>query len=488
MSLRKFNLKIRKFNLKIKFSILISTLLGLTLSLSYFITSGLMTESLTEEAMLRAISITQGIAQYSQEAILTRDRLALETMISEASKDPAILYIFLVDVKQNILAHTDLTQQGKPYFPPDNYSGQKEFKGGVELLTSHEADGKERLDLIAPILFTGQKRIGSVHVGFSKRPIYETVAQSQKKIGIFIFLALCVGLLGAWLLAYYIVKPIRRLVDGVKSITEGTYPQIEMKSNDEIGLLVSTFNEMSRNLREKELIKRAFSQYISENILETFLQNPRSLQLGGTRTEATILFTDIRGFTSLAERLDPPEVVHILNDYFAAVVEIVQKYEGTLDKFIGDAAMAVFGTPIRHDNDEERAVRAALEMNERFQLLKQKWVREGYPEIEIGIGINTGEVVAGNVGSLKRLAYTVIGNSVNMAARIEKLNKRYHTQILISSDTYKRLEGILEAIPLPPTRVRGKSEEIQVFVVVGFMTDARFDKKVDLDSEQYKLI
>lgn len=360
--------------------------------------------------------------------------------------------------------------------------------GGVELLTSHDLDGRERLDVITPILFAGQQVIGSVHVGFSKRPIYETVAQSQKKIRLFILLALCAGLLGAWLLAYVIVKPIRRLVQGVKAITEGDFPQIQMKSNDEIGLLVSNFNEMSRNLREKELIKRAFTQYVSENILESFLQNPKTLQLGGTRTEATILFTDVRNFTALAEQLEPSEVVHILNDYFAAVVEVVQKYEGTLDKFMGDAVMAVFGTPVRHENDEERAVRAAIEMNERFQLLKQKWIREGYPEIEIGIGINTGEVIAGNVGTLQRLAYTVIGNSVNMAARIEKLNKRYHTQILISASTYKRLESILDAIPLPPTRVRGKSEEIQVYVVVGFRTDSLFRKNVEFGTEQYKLI
>lgn len=478
---------LKKFNLKIKFSLLIGALLGLTLSLSYLITSRLMTESLTEEVTLRAASIAQGIAQYSQEAILTRDRLALETMISEASKDPAILYIFIVDVKQNILAHTDMTQQGRTYFP-SSIKGQRQLMGGVELLTSQDVDGRERLDVITPILFGGQKVIGSVHVGFSKRPIYETVAQSQKKISLFILLSLCVGLLGAWLLAYIIVKPIRRLVQGVKAITEGDYPQIPMKSNDEIGLLVSNFNEMSRNLQEKELIKRAFSQYVSENILESFLQNPKSLQLGGTRAEATILFTDIRNFTALAEQLEPSEVVHILNDYFAAVVEVVQKYEGTLDKFMGDAVMAVFGTPLRHENDEERAVRAAIEMNERFQLLKQKWIREGYPEIEIGIGINTGEVIAGNVGSLQRLAYTVIGNSVNMAARIEKLNKRYHTQILISASTYKRLESILDAIPLPPTRVRGKSEEIQVYVVVGFRTDSLFQRNVEFGTEQYKFI
>lgn len=478
---------LRKFNLKFKFLLLIGTLLGLTLTLSYLITSQLMTDSLTEEATLRAMTISQGIAQYSQEAILTRDRLALETMINEAFKDPAILYIFIVDVKQNILAHTDMTQQGRTYFP-SALQGQRQVKGSVELVTSSDSDGRERLDVITPILFAGQKVIGAVHVGFSKRPIYETVAQSQKKIRLFILLALCVGLLGAWLLAYIIVKPIRRLVQGVKAITEGEYPQIQMKSNDEIGLLVSNFNEMSRNLREKELIKRAFSQYVSENILESFLQNPMSLQLGGTRTEATILFTDIRNFTALAEHLEPSEVVHILNDYFAAVVEIIQKYEGTLDKFIGDAVMAIFGTPLRHDNDEERAVRAALEMNERFQLLKQKWVREGYPEIEIGVGINTGEVIAGNVGSLQRLAYTVIGNSVNMAARIEKLNKRFHTQILISASTYKRLESILDAIPLPPTRVRGKSEEIQVYVVVGFRTEPLSHRNVEFGTEEYKLI
>jgi class 3 adenylate cyclase len=246
---------------------------------------------------------------------------------------------------------------------------------------------------------------------------------------------------------------------------------------------------MSKNLKEKELIKTAFSQYVSETVLESYLKNPDDLQPGGARTEATILFTDIRNFTALAEQLEPSIIVNVLNEYFSAVIEVIEKYGGYLDKFIGDAVMVVFGTPIRHINDEERAVRAAIEMNQRFQSLKQKWLHEGYPKIEINIGINTGEVIAGNVGSTKKLAYTVIGDSVNMAARIEKLNKRFHTQILISHSTYVKLAPLLEVVPLPPTRVRGKSDEIQVYIVVKFRSQDEFSSgNLTFDAKQFKLI
>ena len=479
---------VKRFNLKLKFLFLIGTLLGLTLYLSASITSRFMTQSLTEEVTQRAISVIKGIAQYSEEAILTKDRLALETMLNEAMKDPVILYIFVLDKKQTILAHSDPAQQGRLYIS-STPERPRQLKDGVELTTSFDPNGEERFDLVAPVTFAQKTYIGSVHVGFSKKPIFEAVRSSQSKIRIIMLASLLVGLLGAWLLASLVVKPIRRLVEGVKSIMDGHYPQIQVRSHDEIGMLVSSFNDMSKNLKEKELIKTAFSQYVSETVLESFLKNPNDLQPGGTRTEATILFTDIRNFTALAEQLEPSVVVQILNEYFSAVIEVVEKYEGHLDKFIGDAVMVVFGTPIRHLNDEERAVRAAIEMNQRFQSLKHKWLHEGYPKIEINIGINTGEVVAGNVGSSKKLAYTVIGDSVNMAARIEKLNKRFHTQILVSHSTYTKLAPILEVVPLPPTRVRGKSDEIQVYIVVKFRSQDEFASgNLTYDTKQFKLI
>ena len=478
----------RMLTLKTKFLLLIGSLLGLTLYLSSLALSRYMTESLTEEAIRRGAAIIKGIAQYSEEAILTKDRLAFESMLAEASKDPAILYIFILDKRQNILAHSDLTQQGKSYLAPQG-DPFKTSKEEIQIKTSLDSRGEQYLDLIAPIMFAQKTILGSVHIGFSKQQINETVAAAQKKIKIIMFLFLLAGLLGTWFLAYFMIKPIHRLVEGVQAVTRGEYQQIQNRSQDEIGLLISSFNNMSQNLREKELIKNAFSQYVSENVLESFLKNPKDLQVGGARTEVTILFTDIRNFTALAEQLEPSAVVRLLNEYFEVVIEVVQKYEGTLDKFIGDAVMAVFGAPRRRSNDEERAVRAAIEMNERFQILKHDWLLQNYPNIEIGVGINTGEVVAGNVGSMKRLSYTVIGDSVNMAARIEKLNKRFHTQILISQSTYKKLQEILEVIPLPPTRVRGKSDEIQVYIVVGFRADPNGDpKKPAVDAAQYKLI
>ncbi len=219
--------------------------------------------------------------------------------------------------------------------------------------------------------------------------------------------------------------------------------------------------------RKKKEIKSMFQRYVTQEVVNELIDNPEALALGGKRKEVTILFSDIRGFTSMSEKMKPEEVVHILNEYFSAMIEIIFKYEGTLDKFIGDAIMAVFGAPVAHPDDPQRALRTAVEMREELKKLQEKWKGEGRPAFDIGIGINTGEVVAGNIGSSERMDYTVIGDNVNLASRLESLNKEHQTHILISEDTYQKVKDVAKVRPIEPVKVKGKEKEVMIYEVEG---------------------
>lgn len=219
--------------------------------------------------------------------------------------------------------------------------------------------------------------------------------------------------------------------------------------------------------REKKKIRNTFARYVTPQVVEEILENPEAIALGGKRKECTILFSDIRGFTSMSEKMPPEEVVSILNEYFTVMVKIIFEYGGTLDKFIGDAIMAVWGAPVSHPDDAKRAVLCALQMRKELKRLQEKWKNEKKPVFETGIGINTGEVVVGNIGSERRMDYTVIGDNVNLASRLESLNKQYNSHILISEMTYQKVKDVVEVRPIEEVQVKGRTEKVMVYEVIG---------------------
>ena len=178
------------------------------------------------------------------------------------------------------------------------------------------------------------------------------------------------------------------------------------------------------------------------------------------------MFADIRGFTSISEKLSADEVTEILNEYFTAVEPIIRKHNGVLNKFIGDAVMAIFGEPIQDKNHAQNAVRCASDMHKEMIKLQQKWDEEGKPHIEIGIAINTGEAFVGNIGSPERIEYTVIGDTVNTASRIESYNRVYKTRFLISETTYEKVSRICDVIKIREVPIRGKSRKINLYEVL----------------------
>jgi len=220
--------------------------------------------------------------------------------------------------------------------------------------------------------------------------------------------------------------------------------------------------------KERRKVKKTFQHYLSPVVIKQLLDNPNQLKLGGERKELTVLFSDIRGFTTKAEKLPPEKVVQLLNDYFTVMTDIVFKYEGTVDKYMGDAIMAIFGAPLEQPDHALRASMTAIEMVEQLKVHKDEWCKKyGIDSLEIGVGVHTGPMAVGNMGSERRFNYTVIGDAVNLTSRLEGLNKDYKTQIIISDAHYKLVKDKVKARELDKVQVKGKEERVTIYELIG---------------------
>jgi adenylate cyclase len=219
--------------------------------------------------------------------------------------------------------------------------------------------------------------------------------------------------------------------------------------------------------RERRKMKRLFGQYVSKDVFDQLVADPSLARLGGQRRDMTVLFSDIRGFTTVSEKGQPEEIVGMLNEYFSEMVAIVFRHGGTLDKFVGDMVMALFGAPLDDERHAVHAAEAALDMVAALAVLNERWRAEGRPVLDIGIGINSGPMIAGNIGSSAIMSYTVIGDAVNLGARLESLNKEYGTRIIISEPTRARLGDGYALRPLGDVVVKGKTQPVAIFELTG---------------------
>jgi adenylate cyclase len=218
--------------------------------------------------------------------------------------------------------------------------------------------------------------------------------------------------------------------------------------------------------REKRRVKGLFSRYVSKDVYQQLLANPAGAALGGERRDMTVLFSDMRGFTTLSEAGDAEDLVRQLNQYFTRMVEVVFAHRGTVDKFVGDMIMALYGAPLDDPDHADHAVQTALAMVHALDQLNRLWTVEGRTPLDIGIGINSGEMIAGNIGADTIMSYTVIGDNVNLGARLESLNKDFGTRILISEATRRQLKGRYDLRPLGDVTVKGKTRPVQIYEVV----------------------
>jgi adenylate cyclase len=245
------------------------------------------------------------------------------------------------------------------------------------------------------------------------------------------------------------------------------YPVLTMMT---IYLAITIYRYITEE-REKKKIRGAFQYYLTASVINEMLKDPTKLKLGGDKKDLSVLFSDIRGFTTVSEKLTPEELVCLLNEYLTAMTNIVFKYEGLLDKYMGDAIMAVFGAPLDQPDHARRACLTALEMMSELHNLQKKWQAEGRPILNIGIGLNTGDMVVGNMGSEMRFDYTVMGDMVNLGSRLEGTNKEYGTNIIISEFTYEVVKGTMSCRELDLVRVKGKNKPVKIYELLGEKRD-----------------
>ena len=216
------------------------------------------------------------------------------------------------------------------------------------------------------------------------------------------------------------------------------------------------------NIRMQKLL----GKYISTDISDKLLKNIDSVQLGGKKADISVMFADIRGFTSISETHSAEEVSILLNEYFTEIEPIIHKYGGVINKFIGDAVLVIFGEPSGDKEHAKNSVKCAYELKERVKKIQERWLNEGKPKIDIGIAINTGEAFIGNVGTVNRFEYTVIGDTVNIASRIEGYNAIYKTHILISQNTYNKISHAVDVIKIREVAIKGKANKINIYEVL----------------------
>jgi adenylate cyclase len=279
-------------------------------------------------------------------------------------------------------------------------------------------------------------------------------------------ISLLISVIIAHFLSRLVTNSLAALCETVCSIGEGNLDtRIHLDSQDEFDELAYAINTMAKGLEERERLKTGFARYVSGYVLEKILKTDIPSNLAGERRKVTILFSDIRGFTALSEQFPPEEVVGLLNEYFEQMIEVIFKYNGTLDKFLGDGLMAEFGAPLEDEFQERNAVLAAIEMQQHITTLSAKWVAEKKPPINVGIGIHTGLAIVGNIGSDVRMEYTAIGDAVNVASRIEQATKVHKKKILISSATHEAISDAFTFEKLGGTMLPGREELIDIFSI-----------------------
>jgi adenylate cyclase len=273
------------------------------------------------------------------------------------------------------------------------------------------------------------------------------------------------GLCSAVLIGRSVAEPVNQLRSAAHSVTEGQLDvEVPLRRADEFGALISEFNGMVAGLREKEQLRKTFGLHVGRKAAEQILA--RDPGLGGTEQEITVMFVDIRSFTARSAELAPNEAVRLLNEFLRAMVEVVEgEHGGMINKFLGDGFMALFGVGSTARNHADKALAAARSMERALERLNLARVQRGEEPLGVGIGINTGPVIVGSIGSPERMEFTVIGNTVNVASRIEALNKTLGTTLLMSKATCDALQRPVALQALPAQLVKGVEQPVEIFTL-----------------------
>ncbi len=301
----------------------------------------------------------------------------------------------------------------------------------------------------------------------SEHDAYLVISKMFRTLITLVVIVLSIAMIVAVFFALRISRPVEEMAEATRRVKEG---DLEVRisptrTNDEIGLLATRMNDMIAGLQERDRIRNTFGQYLSDDVVSAILESPTGASLGGEKRELTIMMTDLRGFTAIGELLPAEDVVGIINIYLGTMTEIILKYEGTIDEFIGDAIFVIFGAPVAYKDHAQRAVACAIEMQDAMEEVNRRCREAGFPEVHQGIGINTGDLVVGNIGSEKRMKYGCVGRNVNLTARVESYT--VGGQIFLSQSTRDYCGDILRIDDQMEVSPKGVKKPITIYEVGG---------------------
>ncbi len=433
-------------------------------------------QSPRQHVWLLAIPYAEKGSERALAAVMNGDALtALFAAVKSRGTSSSLYSAMLVDAQFRLVAHSD----NRKYKPAQDMKEHPAVEIAFRRFAQNVVTGVQRYAIGDTFEYGSFRRLalgGAALITTVNEDIaFEAVRWARITTILIALLIMTIAILFIYFFSRTISDPLKRLVVATQRIRAGHYDaHVENTSRDEVGELTQAFNEMTDGLREREHLKGAFGKFVNEEVAKMVMKG--DLALGGESKIATVFFSDIRSFTSISEKMTPAEVVAFLNEYMTLMVEIVHKHGGVVDKFIGDAIMAVWGAPVSKPNDVENAVNAALEMRAVLHRFNQGRGSRTKPVIRIGMGLNTGEVLAGQIGSNDRLEYTVIGDAVNLASRMEGLNKTFGTDILITQNTYELVKKKFVCLPLHKVKVKGKEEAQRVYAVMGKVGDPKAPK------------
>lgn len=390
-------------------------------------------------------------------------------------KDIYVLYVYLLrvdsDDSQNIRFIIDSTTDPKAFaLPGAKYAGSEELLAhfGEYFVPKDFVRDKWGFYLSAYAPVYDSKGVLVAYLGVNIRA--KDVVAKLHNLLIWGIVAFVVGAMFSLAFAYLIAKVITHnlaiLKNDLHHIEKGDFDhKCVIDTKDEFHDLAEAINQMAQGLKEREKIKVNFARYVSKQVLEKILASKEEVHLEGERKYITVMFSDIPKFSQLAQMISPEEVVALLNEYFSKMIDQVMHFDGTIDKFIGEGIMVEFGAPLSDEKQEEKAVQAAISMHRALDDLCNSWRIKNKPSFAMCIGIHSGMAIIGNMGSSKRMEYTAIGDTVNIAARLVVLSKEKKCPILISESVCKKIEGLYQVKEIGEVELYGRVQRIKVFSI-----------------------
>ncbi|MBW2366907.1 MAG: HAMP domain-containing protein [Deltaproteobacteria bacterium] len=409
------------------------------------------------------VDIVKIAAHNSPDKLLSEEEVSLFQLVKDISENEQVRFAMIVDTRKRIVAHSQFERVNTTYSPPENLELIDERDETT--ISSFTDGGEPLLHFRQPITYQ-KLQVGIVVLALTQQTLFDTIREATIFILVLTVVILAIGLATSVFVSLYFSRPIVELKKSAQVLGRGNFSyRLNINRNDELGDLGKAFNQMAAGLGERELIRETFGKYVSPEIRDRILSG--DIPLNGERREATLLFSDLRGFTAYVEKNEPEEVIQSMRAYFSVMEAAIKKHGGLVLQYVGDEIEAVFGIPITVGDHAERAMLAALDMRQALIDLNRERAASDLPPFKHGIGIYTGKVLAGNTGSDERLSYTLIGNTVNLASRIQGMTKEIGWDILAHESTLERTTRPFNVVKEDQHKVKGYSKSIIVYRLIG---------------------